>query len=150
MEQQQSTEIRNLQNSESEDPRIVQSILQEMNEEDNKGGPQVQQTQQECERPQMQQYNPEMYDYENEDDVEDEYEQPVKESLYETIMKEIREPVIIILLYVSLNIPIVDQYLTKYIPQISSESGSLNTIGTVLKSLLLALVFYVVTKLIKM
>ena len=147
MEQQQSTEIRNLQNNEEEDPRIVQSILQEMNEEDNKNSPQMQQA---CPREPMQQYNQELYDYENDEDMEEEYEQPVKLSIYETIMKEIREPVLIILLYVSLNIPIVDQYLTRYIPQISSESGSLNTIGTVLKSLLLALVFYVVTKLIKM
>ena len=107
----ESTPIQNLQQSneggEEDDSRIVQSILQEMNEQgqsmpEQNSAPQMQVMPQQQHQQYMQQEMPE-YDPDDAYEAYEEVQEYKKETLVQTILREVREPLVVIALYVLTN-----------------------------------------------
>lgn len=150
----QNTPIQNLQQSNEgeDDSRIVQSILQEMKHQEGSqqnlpeqsNTPQMQVMPQ-GQQPQYMQPEPE---YEPDDvyDSYDDVQEFKKQSLVDTILKEVREPIVVILLYVATNLPMINKLITKYIPKTVTNTGNVNLIGTSLKAIIVAILFYIIKK----
>ena len=150
----ESTPIQNLSQSnqgEEDDSRIVQSILQEMNEQggqqqnlpEQNSAPQMQVM------PQQQQYmQQEMPEYDPDDAYEayEEVQEYKKETLVQTILREVREPLVVIALYVLTNLPMLDKLITKNIPKTMTNTGGVNIIGVSLKAVVVGIVFYIIKK----
>lgn len=152
----ESTPIQNLQQSneggEEDDSRIVQSILQEMNEQGNnqqQNMPEQNSAPQMQVMPQQQQYmQQEMPEYDPDDAYEayEEVQEYKKETLVQTILREVREPLVVIVLYVLTNLPMLDKLITKNIPKTMTNTGSVNIIGVSLKAVVVGIVFYIIKK----
>ena len=155
----ESTPIQNLPQSnqgEEDDSRIVQSILQEMSEQggqqqnlpEQNSAPQMQVMSQ-GQQPQYMQPNVEQMPEYDADEMYDSYEDVQdfkKQSLVDTILKEVREPLVVILLYIGTNLPMLDKLITRYIPKTMTSSGGVNLIGTSLKAIVVAILFYIIKK----
>ena len=152
----ESTPIQNLQQSneggEEDDSRIVQSILQEMNEQGNnqqQNMPEQNSAPQMQVMPQQQQYmQQEMPEYDPDDAYEafEEVQEYKKETLVQTILREVREPLVVIALYVLTNLPMLDKLITKNIPKTMTNTGGVNIIGVSLKAVVVGIVFYIIKK----
>jgi len=151
----QSTPIQNLQQPNEggeDDSRIVQSILQEMKHQEGS----QQNLPEQSSAPQMQimpqgqqpQYMQQEQEYEPDDvyDSYDDVQEFKKQSLVDTVMKEVREPFVIILLYMATNLPMINKLITKYIPKTITNTGNVNLIGTSLKAIVVAILFYIIKK----
>ena len=154
----ESTPIQNLQQSneggDEDDSRIVQSILQEMNEQGNNqqqnmpeqnSAPQMQVMPQQQQQQYMQQEMPE-YDPDDAYEAYEEVQEYKKETLVQTILREVREPLVVIALYVLTNLPMLDKLITKNIPKTMTNTGSVNIIGVSLKAVVVGIVFYIIKK----
>ena len=53
-------------------------------------------------------------------------------------------PLIVVILFVLFNLEIVDKTLTKLIPKISNEYGSINLKGVILKAIIVGIIFFVI------
>jgi hypothetical protein len=87
------------------------------------------------------------YHADNVDDVMDEnvYEDS-NYTTYDVIYNEVSYPLLVIVLFILLSIPQIDTLLCSYISFICSESGDMNFFGTLLKSLLIGILFYIFGK----
>jgi hypothetical protein len=133
-----------------EDGDLLESVLNEMNNEEGE-----------------QEYEPEM-ENEQEEYVDDNemYEEPPKEninhminngasqkpssilkedSLFNKVLKEITDPVIVTTLFILLNLDISKNFISQYIPFIVSEYG-LNKIGVLIIGILAGICFFVYKK----
>ena len=151
----ESTPIQNLQQSneggEEDDSRIVQSILQEMNEQGNnqqQNMPEQNSAPQMQVMPQQQYMQQEMPEYDPDDAYEayEEVQEYKKETLVQTILREVREPLVVIVLYVLTNLPMLDKLITKNIPKNMTNTGGVNIIGVSLKAVVVGIVFYIIKK----
>ena len=151
----ESTPIQNLQQSneggEEDDSRIVQSILQEMNEQGNnqqQNMPEQNSAPQMQVMPQQQYMQQEMPEYDPDDAYEayEEVQEYKKETLVQTILREVREPLVVIVLYVLTNLPMLDKLITKNIPKTMTNTGGVNIIGVSLKAVVVGIVFYIIKK----
>tara|TARA_B100000900_G_C20462892_1_gene668053 strand:+ start:352 stop:816 length:465 start_codon:yes stop_codon:yes gene_type:complete len=150
----ESTPIQNLQQSneggEEDDSRIVQSILQEMNEQgqsmpEQNSAPQMQVMPQQQQQQYMQQEMPE-YDPDDAYEAYEEVQEYKKETLVQTILREVREPLVVIALYVLTNLPMLDKLITKNIPKTMTNTGGVNIIGVSLKAVVVGIIFYIIKK----
>ena len=147
-----------------EQSQIVQNILNDL--EDNSGGSDEQneqytETQQRYQNRQFAQAQ-EQQVYQDQDDVYSQDNDPQQyvqkqmspqprkqmggSSLSDRLLKELKSPLVIVLLFVLLNLEMVDTILGKYVPKISSAGGGLNIFGLVFKAVLAGLIYYVVSK----
>ena len=65
------------------------------------------------------------------------------------VFNEMKQPLLILCLYMVFGLSTVDKILMKYIPRITSSVGNLNYFGTLLKGVALTIVFYVGNKFLK-
>ena len=90
----------------------------------------------------------------DEEDEESEKTKEVKEgfapyssqySVKNMLTNELKYPLLQVLLYVLLNLDSVNVYLYKYIPMLFTSSRDLNIRGIVVKAVVLALLYYLIT-----
>tara|TARA_B100001123_G_C15288552_1_gene1016572 strand:+ start:315 stop:704 length:390 start_codon:yes stop_codon:yes gene_type:complete len=74
--------------------------------------------------------------------VEEEYEY----SMYDMIYNEISYPILVAVIFVLLSLTQLDDLLCLYIKFICNDSGEMNFLGVILKSVLAAILFYIFGK----
>ena len=90
--------------------------------------------------PQFEQ-QPEVYEEHNEQEIEDsEY------TVYDMIYNEVSYPILVMVLFVILSLPQLDNILCGLIHFICSEEGTINIFGILLKSLIMGILFYIFGK----
>ncbi len=63
----------------------------------------------------------------------------------ESLMDQVKGPLIVVVLFILLNLDMVNQMMVKYIPKISA-GGNVNMMGLVLKGVVAGLIFYLVKR----
>lgn len=77
------------------------------------------------------------------------YGQPKRTlSTKDVVLREVKNPLIVILLFALLNISMCDKVLSKYIPKICNSSGGVNLLGVALKATVAGILYYIISKLV--
>jgi hypothetical protein len=74
--------------------------------------------------------------------------EPTKNTIMHKIPEFLREPLLLVLIYILLSLDIVKKTLANYIPQIKPAEGSVAFMGIAVYAIILAIVFIVTKKLI--
>ena len=88
---------------------------------------------------------PQQQQYQDENQDENQYEES-NYTMYDVIYNEVSYPLLVIVLFILLSIPQLDNLLCSYISFICSESGDINFFGILFKSLLMGILFYIFGK----
>ena len=90
--------------------------------------------------PQFEQH-PDIYEENNEKEIEEpEY------TVYDMIYNEVSYPILVMVLFVILSLPQLDNILCGFINFICSDDGTINIFGILLKSLIMGILFYIFGK----
>ena len=156
-----------------EDQETIQSIIQEIKDQENP--PPVQQP--------IDQYEPsrprrnaspqrEVFQYFDEDEVP--YREPmpqevryvsqqqpqatqtfssknssVSQSIWQKLWQDLKEPLLVLVLYVLSNLRVFDKVFMRYIPRVSNDIGTLNFMGILAKAIVITIIFFLFKKFIK-
>jgi hypothetical protein len=91
---------------------------------------------------QMPQYHADNIDDTGGNSIDENVYEDSSYSTYDVIYNEVSYPLLVIVLFILLSIPQVDTLMCSYISFICSDSGDMNFFGTLLKSLLIGILFY--------
>jgi len=84
---------------------------------------------------------PDVYEENNEQETEEpEY------TVYDMIYNEVSYPILVMVLFVILSLPQLDNILCGFINFICSDDGTINIFGILLKSLIMGILFYIFGK----
>ena len=86
-------------------------------------------------------------EYDNTQDVIEQNNKKLKEQdNMEYLYQELQVPILIGILYFIFLLPITTDFMYKFTPNLFNNDGNLNTIGTLIKSILFSVIYYCLTK----
>ena len=136
---------------------ILDEVRQENDRYNNNVGGRNMQQQQDMQQQQQQQYPQQQYYNNNKDDIEapphipknndkEDDEDIQEDSFIDGIYSEIKHPLLFIGLFTFLNLPFMVYVLSKYIPwMINYRTGSATFTGLLVRALIGAVLFYILT-----
>ncbi|RYE12261.1 MAG: hypothetical protein EOP45_23160 [Sphingobacteriaceae bacterium] len=157
-----------------EDQETIQNIIQEIKDQENPPPLQQPIDQYEPSRPRRNpapQRGAERFEYYEEDDVpyrenvpqEVRYasqQQPqttnhiskqpsVSQSIWQKLWQDLKEPLLVLVLYVLSNLRVFDKIFMRYIPRVSNDIGTLNFMGILAKAIVITIIFFLFKKFIR-
>lgn len=85
------------------------------------------------------------FDTDNKKDNENNTLLPNIDAITNNIRNRVIPPVVILVLFVLLTLPRVDKIIIKFLPKMASVSGGVNTIGNILKGLVISVVVLIIS-----
>lgn len=142
-----------------EDQELVQSIIQEIKSQENPP-PQTAPPPQAYEDDQAEDAQPNQEQYQYYEEAAPRYQreppppepkrQPLVEtSLWKRLWNELKEPLLVLVLYILSNLRILDKVFMRYVPRMASEIGTLNFVGVLAKGIIVTMLFFLIKKAIK-
>lgn len=140
-----------------EDQELVQSIIQEIKSQENPPPQTAPPRQVYDDDSQDVQTAPEQYQY-YEEAPRYHHEPPppepkrqvlVETSLWKRLWNEVKEPLLVLALYILSNLRILDKVFMRYVPRMASDIGTLNFLGVFAKGIIVTMLFFLLKKVIK-
>lgn len=129
------TPVEQLRDDEQPTSQVVKNILNEMETENVKDVKNQDNTEQYYDSPQQESY-----------DSYEEYEQPL--SFTDKLLREMKMPLLVVLLVFLSNFGYLNKLLVQYVPRIIGNDGNMNMYGLLLKAVFAGFLFFVVKKFI--
>lgn len=74
---------------------------------------------------------------------------PPSQAFIQRVIAEVKAPLLLMTLYVLFSMPFVDRTVGRLVPRLATEAGTMSFLGIVMKSIVLAILFYIFLKIVK-
>ena len=74
---------------------------------------------------------------------------PPSHAFMQRVIAEVKAPLLLMTLYVLFSMPFVDRTVGRLVPRLATEAGTMSFLGIVMKSIVLAILFYIFLKIVK-
>lgn len=74
---------------------------------------------------------------------------PPSQAFVQRVIAEVKAPLLLMSLYVLFSMPFIDRTVGRLVPRLATEAGNMSFLGIVMKSIVLAILFYIFLKVVK-